>query len=149
MKNVCIRSFSGPYFSAFGLNKEIYPENFHIQSYYGKIENRQTPNTDTWMQLSFTVDFSFRLYFFCFVIVDVRFFHSFLWHKILQVIFIMQSNLFLPMLLVLVYGLPFLKFGVYNPANICLFKINNRNTRKKYEICSKLAMKTTEDVIHC
>ena len=31
-----------------------------------------------------------------------------------------------------------------NPANIYLFKVNNRNTRKRYEICSKLTIKTPE-----
>ena len=30
------------------------------------------------------------------------------------------------------------------PANIYLIKFNNRNTRKKCEICPKLAMKTSE-----
>ena len=30
------------------------------------------------------------------------------------------------------------------PANIYLFKVNNRNTRKKCEICSKLTIKTPE-----
>ena len=29
-------------------------------------------------------------------------------------------------------------------ANIYLFKANNRNTRKRYEICSKLTIKTPE-----
>ena len=29
------------------------------------------------------------------------------------------------------------------PANICLFKVNNRNIRKKCEICSKLNIRTT------
>ena len=29
-------------------------------------------------------------------------------------------------------------------ANIYLFKFNNRNTRKGYEMCSKLTMKTPE-----
>ena len=29
-------------------------------------------------------------------------------------------------------------------ANIYLFKVNNRNTRKRYEICSKLAIKTRQ-----
>ena len=29
-----------------------------------------------------------------------------------------------------------------NPANIYLLKVNNRNTRKKYEICSKLIWPT-------
>ena len=31
-----------------------------------------------------------------------------------------------------------------NPANIYLLKVNNRNTRKRCEICSKLTIKTTE-----
>ena len=29
-----------------------------------------------------------------------------------------------------------------SPPNIYLFKFNNRNTRKRYEICSKLPIKT-------
>ena len=29
-------------------------------------------------------------------------------------------------------------------ANIYLFKVNNRNTRKRYEICSKLTIKILE-----
>ena len=28
------------------------------------------------------------------------------------------------------------------PANINLFKVNNKNSRKRYEICSKLTIKT-------
>ena len=31
---------------------------------------------------------------------------------------------------------------VLNPENICLFKVNNRDTRKKCEIYSKLKIKT-------
>ena len=31
-----------------------------------------------------------------------------------------------------------------NPANIYLFKVNNRNTINRCEICSKLAIKTPE-----
>ena len=31
-----------------------------------------------------------------------------------------------------------------NPANIYLFKVNNRNTRTRCEICSKLTIKTPE-----
>ena len=30
------------------------------------------------------------------------------------------------------------------PTKIYLFKVNNRNTRKRYEICSKLTIKTLE-----
>ena len=31
-----------------------------------------------------------------------------------------------------------------NPVNICLFKVNNKSTRKKGEICSKLTRKVPE-----
>ena len=31
-----------------------------------------------------------------------------------------------------------------NPAGICLLKVNNRSTRKRSEICSKLTIKTLE-----
>ena len=34
-------------------------------------------------------------------------------------------------------------YTVY-PAGICLLKLNNRNTRKSCEICSKLTIKTPE-----
>ena len=31
---------------------------------------------------------------------------------------------------------------IYNPANTYLFEVNNKNTRKRYKICSKLTMQT-------
>ena len=31
-----------------------------------------------------------------------------------------------------------------NPANICLFKFNNKNSRKRCETCSKLTIKRSE-----
>ena len=34
--------------------------------------------------------------------------------------------------------------SVPHPANNCLFKVNNRNTTKRCEICSKLTIKTPE-----
>ena len=42
-----IRSFSGPYFPAFGLNTEIYEVNLHIQFECRKIRTRKTPTRDT------------------------------------------------------------------------------------------------------
>ena len=42
VKSVRIRSYSGPYFTAFGLNTERYRVSFRIQSECGKI----TPNMD-------------------------------------------------------------------------------------------------------
>ena len=34
-----------------------------------------------------------------------------------------------------------------NPANIYLFKVNNRNTRKRCKKCSKLTIKTPDDIL--
>ena len=47
VKSVLIQSFSSLYFTAFGLNAEIYIVNLRIQSKCGKIRTRNTPNTDT------------------------------------------------------------------------------------------------------
>ena len=47
VKSVHIRSYSGPYFPAFGLNTERYSVSLRIQSECGKIWTRITPNTDT------------------------------------------------------------------------------------------------------
>ena len=47
VKSIHIRSFSGPYFSAFGLNSEIYGVSLRIHSECGKIWTRKTPNADT------------------------------------------------------------------------------------------------------
>ena len=47
VKCACIRSFSGPYFSAFRLNIERYRIFLRIQYKCGKIQTRKTPNTDT------------------------------------------------------------------------------------------------------
>ena len=32
----------------------------------------------------------------------------------------------------------------HNPVSICMFKVNNRNTKPRFEICSKLTIKTPE-----
>ena len=37
--------------------------------------------------------------------------------------------------------------GTDHPTNICLFKINNRNTKKRCEIYSKLTIKTPDVVL--
>ena len=47
VKRVRIRSYSGPYFPALGLNTERYPISLRIQSECGKIQTRMTSNTDT------------------------------------------------------------------------------------------------------
>ena len=47
MKSVRIRSYYGPYFPAFGLNTKRYSVSLRIQSEYGKIRTRITPNTLT------------------------------------------------------------------------------------------------------
>ena len=47
LKSVRIRSYSGPYFPAFGLNTERYSVSLRTQSECGKIWTRITPNADT------------------------------------------------------------------------------------------------------
>ena len=47
VKNVRVRSFSGPYFSTFGLSTERRGVSHHIQSECGKTRTGKTPNTDT------------------------------------------------------------------------------------------------------
>ena len=47
VKSVRIRSFTGPYFPAFGLNTERFGVSLCIQSECGKIRTRKTPNTGT------------------------------------------------------------------------------------------------------
>ena len=52
LKNVRIRSFSGPYFPAFGLNMERFSVSLRIQSECWNIQARKTPNTDTFHAVS-------------------------------------------------------------------------------------------------
>ena len=47
VKNVRIRSYSGPYFAAFGLNTKKYSVSLRIQSECGKMRTRIAPNIDT------------------------------------------------------------------------------------------------------
>ena len=54
VKSVRIRSFSGPYFPAFGLNTEKYSVYLPIQSECGKIQTKKTPNTDTFYAILIT-----------------------------------------------------------------------------------------------
>ena len=54
VKNVFIRSFSGPHFLAFGLNTERYKVTIRIQSECEKIRTRKTPNMDTFHAVLFT-----------------------------------------------------------------------------------------------
>ena len=56
VKSVRIRSYSGPYFPAFGLNTDRYSISLLIQSELGEIRTRITPNTDT-----FHAAYMFRL----------------------------------------------------------------------------------------
>ena len=50
VKSIRIRSYSGPYFPAFGLNTERYSVSLCIKSKCGKMRTRITPNTDIFTQ---------------------------------------------------------------------------------------------------
>ena len=47
VKSVRIRSYSGPHLPLFGLNTEKYGVSLRIQSEFGKMRTRITPNADT------------------------------------------------------------------------------------------------------
>ena len=47
IKGVCIRNYSGPHFSAFGLNTERYRLSLRSHSKCGKMRTKITPNTGT------------------------------------------------------------------------------------------------------
>ena len=56
VKSVCIRSYSRPYFPAFGLNTERYSISLRrIQSECGKILTRVTLNMDNFYAVIFTI----------------------------------------------------------------------------------------------
>ena len=63
LKGVRIRSFSGLYFSAFGLNTQRQGVSLRIQSECRKIRTRKTPNTDTFYAV-ITLPLIRRLYHF-------------------------------------------------------------------------------------
>ena len=51
VKSVGTRSFSGQYFPVFGLNTERHEVFLLIQSEFGKIRTRKTPNMDTFQAI--------------------------------------------------------------------------------------------------
>ena len=51
LKSVRIRSFSSPYFSAFGLNTQRYSVSLCFQFECGKIQTRKSPNTGTFQEV--------------------------------------------------------------------------------------------------
>ena len=54
LKSVRIRSFSGPYFPAFGLNMERYEVSLGNQSKCRKIRTRKTSNTNTFYAVTWS-----------------------------------------------------------------------------------------------
>ena len=56
MKRIRLWSFSVPYFPAFGLNTQRYSVSLRIQSEYGKILTRKTPNTETFYAVLMQVE---------------------------------------------------------------------------------------------
>ena len=73
-KNTRIRSFSGPYFPAFGLKTERYFVSLHIQSECGEIRTRKSSNTDTFH----AVQVWNRTYFFIAIVAKVSFWQEFI-----------------------------------------------------------------------
>ena len=55
LKSVRIRSYSGSYFPAFGLNTERFRRSLRIESECGKMRTRITPNMDTFHSVTFFI----------------------------------------------------------------------------------------------
>ena len=62
VKSVRIRSFSGPYFPASRLNTERYVEYLYIQSKFGELRTRKTPNADAFCALNNSLRLSLYLH---------------------------------------------------------------------------------------
>ena len=54
------------------------------------------------------------------------------------------SCIFLKYLFLKLVNSSFFLLNIFNPANICLLKVNDKNTRKTCGICSELTIKTSE-----
>ena len=107
--------FSGPYFPIFELNSEIYSVNLRIQFEYGKIRTRKNSVFGHFSHCS-----------------HLHMSRSFYWGS-----FWFQNvslNICAP-------GRGFIRAIA---ASIYLWKVNNRNTRERRKICSKLTIKTPE-----
>ena len=62
MKSVRVRSFSDPFFPAFGLNAKIYGLNLRIQFERGEMQTRKIPNTNTIYAVLIISDFKYSRY---------------------------------------------------------------------------------------
>ena len=61
VKSFHIKSFSGPFFPALGLNTESYSVNIRIRCKCGKIWTRKSPNTDTFYAVNYFTIINFLL----------------------------------------------------------------------------------------
>ena len=75
-KGVCIRNYSGPHFSAFGLNTERYRVSLRSHSKYGKKWTKITPNTGT-----FYAVFAAKIKLKWRIITEKYFINSNIWHE--------------------------------------------------------------------
>ena len=71
-KSIHIQRFSGPYLPTFGLNTERYGVSLHIQSEFGKMRTRKTPNTDTFQALKILCYISMDNSVSAFLVTEVR-----------------------------------------------------------------------------
>ena len=76
LNHYCAKSFSGPYFPAFGPKMERYGVSLCIQPKCGKIRTRKSPNTDTFSAVHISVIYSHQLFVAC-DFLNVLFLESF------------------------------------------------------------------------
>ena len=90
VKSVHTRSYSVPHFPAFGLNTERYRVSLPIQSEYGKMWTRITPNTDTFHAVSVSCNMH------RFLRLDINFREDLLWSRGVVVVTFAQLHLTKP-----------------------------------------------------
>ena len=143
MKSVRIRSYSGPHFPAFGLNTERYFVSLRIQSECGELPTRITPNMDPFCVVVF------RGY-------DYIYWENAQWKASFFVQCVEFGNVWKisgwwGRLCLKDKDVDFWKLtspqdiiALNSPAGNYMFKVNNRNTGARCEICSKLTRETQE-----
>ena len=141
VKSVRIRSYFGPRFPSFGLNTERCSISLYIQSEWGKMRTRITPNTDTFYAVWLT---SIR-YVFLYIYIYILYFYIYIYvfWKISCVLFI--KTLIIPILELLLC--PILESQINVPLPLAIFlRIHDRLQTSK--ICVK-NIKSWINVLQC
>ena len=126
VKSVRIRSYSGPYIPAFGLNTEGYEVSLRVQSECGKIQIRITPTTDIFYAVS--------------LISNLLTASSKKLHKVCAIFLLYEITIFFSIRVIpveLIFSRMFCYFININIKQTSIFKILISQRRLFHNCCSK------------